>query len=133
MCIFLLGEINGHLVADSGYACKPYCLTPYLNPREPQEEGFNKAHIGTRVVVEQLNGVVKRRFPCLSYGIRIVNLRHVCLIITSCCVLHNIGLERGDIMEIERVNNNEDLPQVPYDGPQDGKAYRDYIAMTYFA
>ena len=29
---------------DGGYACSPFLVTPYLNPKTPQEEHFNRAH-----------------------------------------------------------------------------------------
>lgn len=35
------------LVADSGYAVKPYVITPLLNPQKPEENLFNESQIRT--------------------------------------------------------------------------------------
>ena len=34
-------DFNGILVGDSGYALKPYLLTPILNPQTPPERRYN--------------------------------------------------------------------------------------------
>ena len=61
----------GILLGDSGYALRPYLLTPILNPQNAAERRYNYAHIRTRNTVERLFGVWKRRFPCLETGLRV--------------------------------------------------------------
>lgn len=56
------------IVGDSGYPCRPYLLTPVLNPRTPAEATYNEAEISTRNPIERLFGILKRRFPCPNWN-----------------------------------------------------------------
>lgn len=47
------GTYDGLLLGDSGYACEPWLMTPFLVPSSPPEEEYNKAHITTRCIVER--------------------------------------------------------------------------------
>ncbi|RZC35080.1 DDE Tnp 4 and/or Plant tran domain containing protein, partial [Asbolus verrucosus] len=98
---FEMGTCNNRvLIGDSGYPCKPYLLTPILNPSSASEEAYNQAHILTRNSIERCFGVLKRRFPCLQIGLR-VNLGLITQIIVACAALHNIYKEQNDIFEYD--------------------------------
>lgn len=75
---------------DGGYAQSSYLFTPVRDPQTRSEERYNHAHIRTRVVVERLFGIWKRRFPCLSRKL-LNKLLNSQIIIAACAVLHNIG------------------------------------------
>ncbi|XP_049816574.1 putative nuclease HARBI1 [Schistocerca nitens] len=61
------GEIpQGHLLGDSGYACRSYLLTPLINQQNEAEHRYNRSHIKIRNTVERKYGLWKRRFPILS-------------------------------------------------------------------
>lgn len=92
------------LVGDSGYAIKPYLITPLLNPVTPAENLFNESQIRTRNPIERLFGVWKRRFPILGLGIRL-NIRKIEAVVVACAVLHNIACNMGDVDP--PVNNEE--------------------------
>ncbi|XP_055910887.1 uncharacterized protein LOC129945252 [Eupeodes corollae] len=84
------GDFGNHLiVADSGYQCRRYMLTPLRNCNNPQETLYNESQIRTRNCVERSYGVWKRRFPILSTGIK-VKLTTIQSIIVATAVLHNI-------------------------------------------
>ncbi|XP_045201931.1 putative nuclease HARBI1 [Mercenaria mercenaria] len=53
---------HGWLIGDSGYALKPYLVTPKIRPSTRQENAFNTAHSRTRMVVERTFGLLKSHF-----------------------------------------------------------------------
>ena len=55
-------SLQAWLLGDSGYACKPWLLTPIPIPQTPQEVRYNAAHKTTRCIVERCIGVLKSRF-----------------------------------------------------------------------
>lgn len=86
---------NGLLLGDKGYACRCYLLTPFLNPRTPAEVAYNEAHAATENTIERCFGVLKRRFPVLSMGMRLA-VNTTLAVVVACAVLHNIAIERDD-------------------------------------
>ncbi|KAK4876009.1 hypothetical protein RN001_012431 [Aquatica leii] len=101
---------NSVLLGDSGYALMQYMLTPVLNPNTVHEQGYNEAHIKTRNVIERAFGIWKRRFPCLSLGMKLKK-QTVLQIITATAVLHNLCIILKDelpheLPPIEQVDLN---------------------------
>ena len=64
-------ELQGLILGDCGYPCRPWLLTPIRNPKSAVEREFNRRHKKTRVLVEQAIGMLKRRFKILDNKIRI--------------------------------------------------------------
>jgi len=89
------GVHDGYLIGDGGYPCRRYLLTPLLNPATNAEKAYNAAHISARNCIERTNGVLKRRFPALKYGMRLT-IEHTLPVIVATVVLHNIALVMGD-------------------------------------
>lgn len=57
-------------------------------------------------MVERSYGLLKRRFPILHFGMQIKRLDLVQKIVSTCCCLHNICIDVGDIA----VDDFEELP-----------------------
>eukprot|EP00102_Acyrthosiphon_pisum_P026236 XP_016663446.1 PREDICTED: putative nuclease HARBI1 isoform X2 [Acyrthosiphon pisum] len=51
-----------YLLGDSGYALRPWLLTPYSETTTNEEEKYNKMQMSTRSIIERCNGVLKARF-----------------------------------------------------------------------
>ena len=129
------GEIRGHLVGDNGYACRPYLMTPLLNPQTQAEKNFNYSHIKTRGVIERVFGVWKRRFPCIQEGLR-TKLDTTLTIIVAVAVLYNFGKRVGDELPEEDEHPLEDDladAQVQNAGNANGNAVRRTLIENHFA
>ncbi|XP_031358403.1 putative nuclease HARBI1 [Photinus pyralis] len=87
---------NCLLLGDSGYPNRRYLMTPLLNPATPAQQLYNEAHIRTRNCIERCFGVIKRRFPILAYGCRLL-INSTLSIIMATSVLHNKALQVGDL------------------------------------
>jgi hypothetical protein len=89
-------QVEGYLVGDGGYACRSYMMTPLLNPTTGPEKKYNVAQIQARNRIERTNGILKRRFPCLKYGLRL-KLENTVQVIIATIVLHNIAIITQDV------------------------------------
>lgn len=73
---------------------------------------YNTSHTRARNTVERQYGLWKRRFPCLSLGMR-CNVKNAINIIVATAVLHNIAILNGNITLPEERNETyfpEDIP-----------------------
>ena len=123
---------SGVLLGDSGYACTPFLMNPYAQPRTRSEGQFNRAHKTSRCIIERSFGLVKRRFHVLHSEIRRAPDR-VCTIIVACIVLHNMAIHSRE-PELDDgliVDEEYDLHE-QYRGPENGIAVRRHITDTFF-
>lgn len=125
------GEINGLLLGDSGYALRQYLITPILQPQTRAERRFNYAHCSTRVKIENVFGVWKRRFQCLSRTLAI-KLDTSLAVIVACGVLHNIA-RTYNLPEFEDVHEAYlQEPEQPIQNPnQGGRAQRAQLVRLF--
>ena len=126
------GTIDGILVADSGYACRSYLMTPILKPNNSGEVRYNTAHRGTRCVIERCFGLLKRRFPCLHLAMRTA-LANTLVIIVTTAILHNFALMHREQDFDEEIEDGG----VPFDiaaaADAGGNDKRQIIISQYFA
>ncbi|XP_030849444.1 putative nuclease HARBI1 [Strongylocentrotus purpuratus] len=123
---------HGLLLGDSGYALRPYLMTPVLNPRTPAEQAYNRAHATTRVRIEQVNGQLKHKFRCLLNGMQMAP-RRACKIITACAVLHNVAKDLKQPDEVDfGIEQHEHEPDRDDHIVDNGLAIRNTIIANYF-
>ena len=120
------------IVGDGGYPCiqAPISLmAPYRDPVQPVRVRYNHHHAKARNIIERAFGMMKVRWRCLLFKALEVNHTFAPVVITACCVLHNICLTTGDILEpTEEVEETDVPPPHPVRGEQSGHGQRDRLA-----
>ncbi|XP_022104606.1 putative nuclease HARBI1 [Acanthaster planci] len=127
------GRLHGVLIGDTGYPLRQWLMTPILDPTSNAERHYNRCHRRTCVRIEQTIGQLKKKFPCLSVGLR-AHPERACRFIRACCVLFNLSKTFGEpeIEEYEPIED-DDHDVIPYNGPlQDGVAHRNRIIDRFF-
>ncbi|VDI51193.1 Hypothetical predicted protein [Mytilus galloprovincialis] len=126
------GLVDGVLLGDNGYMCRPFLLTPYNNPQEPHQERFNGSHVSTRSLIERTFGVWKKRFHVLHSEIRMRPDRS-CKFIVACAILYNIAMMLKEPI-IANDDISEEQPMIqPYIGQQDGRGIRNHNTTFFFS
>ena len=132
---YIVGVHTGFLLGDSGYPCRRFLLCPFLVPTCRAQKRYNRSLCRTRVLIEQTFGILKRRFSCLENGLK-TNPKQAVIYTLASVVLHNLGIERGDILDDDEdeidpeaaIDPDDDTPNLP-----DGTAMRQHIVHTYFS
>lgn len=95
------------MLGDSGYALRPWLLTPIMNAEaNSPEDRYNIAHRRIRSLIERTNGLLKSRFRCLLKH-RVLHYKPevASRIINSCVILHNMCIEENvPILNLEEEN-----------------------------
>lgn len=131
------GDFGNFLIlGDSGYRNTTYLATPFLNVDTPAKNLYNESQIRTRNVEERSYGVLKRRFPVLSLGMRL-KLETVQTIVVACAILHNIAIDNNDFLEDEpepqqQDDDNDNIDDEGRDAGVPLLTSRDQLAATYF-
>nr|XP_039248878.1 putative nuclease HARBI1 [Styela clava] len=126
-------EVDGYLLGDNGYPCKPYLFTPLLNPTSGKENRYNKAHIHTRARIEQCFGILKQRFRVLQSEMR-TRLDNTLTIIVAVACLHNFAMKTNQPLEhdLAIATSDDTEPSQQIQSSQAGHLARANIIDQYF-
>ncbi|KAJ8039051.1 Protein ALP1-like [Holothuria leucospilota] len=121
---------NGILLGDSGYPCKSWILTPYLNPQNPAQQRYNNAQTRTHSTVECTIEIWKRRFRCLYDEIRLQPVK-ACRVIAATTILHNLAMDMNlPDFDDEGIDIQPEVDPVANNGPDN--ATREHYVQQYF-
>jgi hypothetical protein len=103
---------DGFIVGDSAFPLSRHLMVPYaqseaINNRSKRQ--FNAILSRSRVSIERAFGLLVARWRFLAFHIYILDQIDINDIISACCVLHNICIDRGE-MQFE-VNHNTPFMQ----------------------
>ncbi|CAI6355128.1 unnamed protein product [Macrosiphum euphorbiae] len=105
------GMRSYYLLGDSGYALRPWLMTPLNNPEPNTPEGrYNEWFSKTRSLIERTNGLLKMRFRCLLKH-RVLHYHPIkaSKIINACVILHNICIKNNVPEPIDEITNDVGL------------------------
>ncbi|XP_040282897.1 putative nuclease HARBI1 [Bufo bufo] len=126
---------GGWLIGGSGYACRPWLMTPVPEPLTPAELSYNEAHASTRAIIDKTFKMLKSHFKCLdkSGGGLQYDPTKVSDIIVACCILHNISILHN--MSPKTEEPSEEKLGAAYDPPAAGNAHniRSQIIKDHFS
>ena len=109
---------GSHLIGDPAYPLMTTLLTPYKDDGRltAQKNQFNRKLSAARSSIERAFALLKCRFRRLKYmDMTCTSLIPQCII--ACCILHNMCIRCGDIVELEEgSDDDDDAVQHPTDG-----------------
>lgn len=91
---------DSHLIGDAAYAIGPHLLTPFRDNGHlgALERLYNKRFSKRRVAIERAFALLKNRFRRLYY-VEMKRPDNIVLAVMTACVLHNVCLMWGDVLE----------------------------------
>ncbi|KAG7489679.1 nuclease HARBI1 [Solea senegalensis] len=115
------------LLGDGGYPCLQHpvaIMTPYRQPVATRVESrFNHHHAKARIIIERTFGMLKTRWRNIFLRALEVRPLFTPKVIGACCILHNICMGVGDIVEEEEEEEDDD-------GSEDGGNGEDEAPVT---
>lgn len=105
---------NYHIIGDAAYPISVNLLTPYRGQLNEVQRNFNKEFCRARVKIENSFGILQNRFRQLI-RLDMWSVSAMSNFIISCCVLHNICIEKGDVLidrEYIEITLNEEAPNL---------------------
>lgn len=115
----LTKEVDGEdlpvvLLGDSAYPLLPWLMKPFPHngvlSRDQQHYNYQLSR--ARIVIENAFGRLKARWRCLMKRLD-VKPQNTALVITACCVLHNICEVHGEEFDIDWLSEHDDHDHFP--------------------
>ncbi|KAF7225813.1 uncharacterized protein [Nothobranchius furzeri] len=115
------------LVARAGYPLTEQILTPYRRGCGPKEELFNRTLEEHCQILDRSVASLKGRFKRLTY-LDIGNNERARAVVLTACVLHNVFVNLGQVLEEESEKENTVIEEEDGEEDDDGVRRRDTVA-----
>ena len=93
-------DVHEFIIGDAGYTASRNMLVPRSGQRlSPMFESYNFKHSSTRMCVERAFGILKGVWRVLKTPMIHVHLQNIPSFIVAYCILHNIVIDRNDIID----------------------------------
>lgn len=119
------------LIGDCGYANTSFLCTPYSRRERPNPQDYSaadheyqRAILTTRNTVERAFGLLKRRFPILHSGMQLQRVEVIQQMVMTCCILHNICIDAGDLAVDDFADIPTHIPAAPADNENENEPVR---------
>lgn len=91
---------DSHIIGDPAYPLWPNLLVPYKDHGRlsVQQRKYNEKLSAARSCIERDFALLKGRFRRLKY-VDMTKTERIPIVIMACCVLHNVCLANGDVLE----------------------------------
>uniref|UniRef100_A0A1A7WBX4 Transcription elongation factor B (SIII), polypeptide 2 (18kD, elongin B) n=2 Tax=Iconisemion striatum TaxID=60296 RepID=A0A1A7WBX4_9TELE len=115
------------LVARPGYPLTEQILTPYRRSCGPKEDLFNRTLEEHCQILDRAVASLKARFKRLTY-LDIGNYERARAVVLTACVLHNVFVNLGQVLEEESEKENAVVEEEDGEEDDEGVRRRDTVA-----
>lgn len=132
---------NSHLVGDAAYGINPQIMVPFKDNGHltDKQKNFNFCLSSARVSIERAFGLWKSRWRSILDCLPMVTLEKIPEYLIGTCVLHNICILRGDMIDLgveqqqqQQQQQSEQFPEDRFGRTACGKAKRETIMNNLF-
>lgn len=102
---------NGHIIGDAAYSLSNYVIVPFKDNGHLLERqiNFNQRLSSARMIVERSLGLLKGRFRRILDTLPMQRTDLIPKYLIACCILHNICLLKGDMIDIPIIIDESDM------------------------
>lgn len=108
---------DSHLVGDAAYGIHPQIMIPFKDNGHltDKQKNFNFCLSSARISIERAFGVWKTRWRSIFDCLPMVTLEKIPEYLVGTCVLHNICILKGDIIDFDEAEQQQQ--HLPYENP----------------
>lgn len=120
---------DSHIIGDAAYPIHRHVMVPFRDNGflTVLEKNYNYCLSSTRMVIERAFGLLKMRFRILLNCLPLLEIKYIPQFIIACCVLHNICVSKGDVMDNTLICRSDERIQSFYENTILGNEKRERI------